>query len=324
MLAAVDSGAVQPQLPRIPGPPGATCPPDPSRARPRRHDFVGETDDGANFLNFRPNNSELSAQIDQRRQPGGADRDAGGSLAPWNRPKLSFMTVPRYRSRSSVASPRRSACALRSGFSCSGSEAVGAVRRPYVRLIHPGPFAMVKPSLCSTISTTRRARATRTELHDRTGLTRPRVLADIRRKRDGHAEEFDRREVDDAALGLRDDFLRNDEAHLPRARGRTPVQPEEADAISSVRSRRRPAPIRGTRARQGNDLQRSPLRPWTFRPARRSGCAGEAERAPRIAGEMNSAAPDQGPAHERDQSPESRDRRIRQSSRHALPDRSRN
>ena len=41
-------------------------------------------------------------------------------------------------------------------------------------------------------------------------LNKPRVLVDFRRKRDGFGGGFDGRQIDDATLGLGDNFLRDD------------------------------------------------------------------------------------------------------------------
>ena len=51
--------------------------------------------------------------------------------------------------------------------------------------------------------------------HDANGLrqdqlNKPRVFVDLRRKRERFCGRFDGREVDDAALGLGNNFLRND------------------------------------------------------------------------------------------------------------------
>jgi len=97
-------------------------------------DLVGETDDGE--LEPSAKQVGLPAQIDQRGQTSGADRDAGGSLAPGT-----TETVV-YDHRDIDPGQRRQPAAQRL---CTPirilrqqQHALGAIRRPYVRLIHPG------------------------------------------------------------------------------------------------------------------------------------------------------------------------------------------
>ena len=82
---------------------------------------------------------------------------------PWRhgRPKLSLITTAR-SIPVAAARPLRSVSALRSGFSGNRSARDAPSAGPTFDWSTPA-FAMMKPSLCSTISTLRRARTTRTD-----------------------------------------------------------------------------------------------------------------------------------------------------------------
>ena len=73
----------------------------------------------------------------------------------------------------------------------------------------------MKPSLCSTIRTPRRVRTTRIDF-GQDHLDEPRVFTDLGRKRARLGGRLNRGEINDATLGLRDDFLRNDD-YIPCA-----------------------------------------------------------------------------------------------------------
>ena len=93
--------------------------------------------------------------------------------------------------------------------------AMGAVCGRHVRLVHPGiRHDEAEPVFNDQHAAARSHDTNRLRKND---LHKPRVLVDIRRKRDSPRGGFDRREVDDATLGLRDDFLRNDK-HVSGAR----------------------------------------------------------------------------------------------------------
>ena len=102
---------------------------------------------------------------------------------PWRqgRPKLSLITTAR-SIPVAAASPRRSVSALRSGFSGNRSTRWRAIRGPHVRLVHPGVrHDEAEPVLDDQHAAASPHDANRLRQDD---LHKPRVLVDLRRKRD--------------------------------------------------------------------------------------------------------------------------------------------
>jgi hypothetical protein len=78
--------------------------------------------------------------------------------------------------------------------------ALGAIRRAYVRLVHPSiRHDEAEPVLNDQHAPASPHDADRLRQDD---LDKPRVLVDVRRKRERFGGRLDRRKVDDATLGL--------------------------------------------------------------------------------------------------------------------------
>ena len=132
-----------------------------------RH-FVGEADDAD--LELSAEQVGAPAQIDRRGQTRDADRNANGSLAPGSAKAVvdddgEIGLRPRFRDRG--AAPRR----LRPAFPVRRRTRWKPSAGPTFDWSTPA-FAMMKPSLCSTIRTPRRARTMRTDSDRMTSTSR--------------------------------------------------------------------------------------------------------------------------------------------------------
>ena len=216
---------------------------------------------------FRPNRSGRPRRSISAGRPA---TPIATPAVPWRqgRPKLSFMTtatsIPVRAAR-----PRRSVCALRSGFSGNSSTRGEPSAGATFEWSTPA-LAMMKPSLCSTISTPRRARTMRTDSDRMTSTSRGSLSTSA-------ASATARAEGSIVARSTRRpsafETIFCATTSTSAARGVMPFR-SRADAISSTRSS--PARIKGRPCK--GTTSREVMRP------RRSGDAGEAERAPRRAG----------------------------------------
>ena len=202
MVAAVDSGADQ-RSPRI-RTAGSASSAWPIKKRGGGSYLIRETDDA----DLEPAAKQVGppAQVDQRWQTGDADRDADGSLAPRAAETVVYDDHdidPGQRRQPAAQRLRTPIRILR-----QQKHSVGAVHRRHVRLVHSGiRHDEPEPVFNDQHTAARSYHANQLRQDD---LYKPRVFVDIRRKRDSLCGRFDRREIDEATLGLRNNFLRND------------------------------------------------------------------------------------------------------------------
>ena len=257
MLAAVDSGADQ-RNPRIRTAGSA------SSAWPIKSEAAAAISSAKPMMvnsSLRPNRSGCPRRSISAGRPAAP---IATPAVPWRqgRPKLSFMTTA-ISIPVSAASPRRSACALRSGFSGNSSTRWEPSGGPTFDWSTPA-FAMMKPSLCSTISTPRRARTTRTDSDRTTSTSRgslPTSAASATARAEGSIVARSTRRPS----AFETIFCAT--TSTSPARGSDAVQPEgRRNQFGQVIA----GPDQG-QTRQGNDLQRShaPLEVSAGAPKRR-------------------------------------------------------